>query len=85
MEESGLDYTILRPAWLTDHDEVSWSDRHPYRTHGAAVILLRAAASVSSESAAAAAAPSFRPVDPVRVLDLPVEPATRPVSRCDLL
>jgi uncharacterized protein YbjT (DUF2867 family) len=23
IEASGLDYTILRPAWLTDHDEVS--------------------------------------------------------------
>ncbi|KFI59210.1 NAD-dependent dehydratase [Bifidobacterium gallicum DSM 20093 = LMG 11596] len=24
IEESGLDYTIIRPAWLTDNDEVSY-------------------------------------------------------------
>src|ERR687895_229099 len=30
IEESGLDYTILRPAWLTDADEVSYevTQRH---------------------------------------------------------
>jgi NAD(P)H-binding len=25
IEASGLDYTILRPAWLTDEDEVEWA------------------------------------------------------------
>lgn len=24
IENSGLDYTIIRPAWLTDHDEISY-------------------------------------------------------------
>jgi uncharacterized protein YbjT (DUF2867 family) len=24
IEASGLDFTILRPAWFTDHDEVSF-------------------------------------------------------------
>ena len=24
IEASGLDYAILRPAWLSDEDEVSW-------------------------------------------------------------
>jgi uncharacterized protein YbjT (DUF2867 family) len=24
IEASGLDYTILRPAWLTDNDEISY-------------------------------------------------------------
>lgn len=30
IEASGLDYTLLRPAWLTDNDEISYetTDRH---------------------------------------------------------
>lgn len=24
IEASGLDYTVVRPAWLTDHDEVAY-------------------------------------------------------------
>jgi uncharacterized protein YbjT (DUF2867 family) len=32
IEASGLDYTILRPAWLSDHDEVSYETTGRYES-----------------------------------------------------
>jgi uncharacterized protein YbjT (DUF2867 family) len=28
IEDSGLDYTIIRPAWLNDHDEIAYGTTH---------------------------------------------------------
>ena len=40
IEASGLDYTILRPAWLTDEDEVDYETterNEPFQSHGSVV------------------------------------------------